>query len=110
MVTHRGPSVVLALALSACSPGTEPARHTVNEYRADATLRQATLKVCASDQGALGGTPDCINARAAASLGGTGGSLRDLPPLNLDPSKNPLQGRPSGSEADRSDPRSSPSH
>jgi hypothetical protein len=90
----------LTLLLSACSQAPDRARHTVEDYRADRALRDTTLKACANDPGTLGKTPDCVNAQYAAALEGAG-SLRKLPPLKLDPSKNPLgaQGNPSGQDS-----------
>ncbi len=85
MAIRRYWGIALALWMCACSP---QARHTVQEYRADAALREATLRACATDKV----TPDCVNAQAAESLAGHGERLRDLPPLNLDPAKNPLAG------------------
>jgi hypothetical protein len=90
----------LTLFLSACAQAPDHARHTVEDYRADRTLRDTTLKACANDPGTLGKTPDCVNAQSAAALEGAG-SLRKLPPLKLDLSKNPLgsRGNPSGPDS-----------
>lgn len=99
MALHLRYLAALALALSACSPAPDHARHTVEDYRADRALRDTTLKACANDPGSLGKTPDCVNAQSAAALEKVG-RLRKLAPLNLDSSKNPLGSRsdPSGPE------------
>jgi hypothetical protein len=65
------------------SPEPAVARHTVEEYRADAQLRRGVFSQCVNDPGTLAETPDCINAREAERLESRG-SLRDLPPLGLD--------------------------
>lgn len=83
-------AVTLAIAVGACSPSPEPARHTVDEYRADAELRRAELARCANDPGTLGDTPDCINVREAARLEDRR-SLRDLPPIQLPGNAKPEQ-------------------
>jgi hypothetical protein len=80
----------LALLLSACSQAPERAQHTMEDFRDDRALRDTMLKACARDPGSLGKTADCVNARSAAALEGAG-SLRNLPPMKLDPSKNPLK-------------------
>jgi len=66
------------------SPAPVVALHTVAEYRADTQLRQEVFGRCRADPGTLGETPDCINAIEAERLESRG-SLRDLPPLGLDP-------------------------
>jgi hypothetical protein len=66
------------------TPAPAVAEHTVDEYRADARLRQEVFGRCRADPGTLGETPDCINALEAERLESRG-SLRDLPPLGLDP-------------------------
>ena len=97
MAFHPRYWATLTLLLSACSQAPDRARHTVEDYRADRALRDTTLTACANDPGTLGKTSDCANAQSAAALEGAGG-LRKLPPLKLDPSKNPLgsRGNPSG--------------
>jgi hypothetical protein len=77
-----------ALALSACGPG--QARHTVEEYRADAELRHAQVGRCRKDPGTLRNTPDCINAEAAAALEDRT-RLRDAAPIGLESDKNPTK-------------------
>jgi hypothetical protein len=72
-------------ALVSCSRGTPVAEHTVSEYRADATLRREVFARCLNDPGGLGQTLDCVNAREAERLESRG-SLRDQPPVGLDPS------------------------
>lgn len=72
------------LAAAACAPAPEVARHTVEEYRADAEMRAATLKSCANDPGTLADHPDCVNAQRAAALEGRGG-LRNSGPVGLEP-------------------------
>ncbi len=71
--------LVVVLMACACSPTPESARHTVDDYRADEMLRDATLERCANDPGTLGKTPDCINAKQAERLQ-SHRSLRDIPP------------------------------
>jgi hypothetical protein len=72
--------IIFGIALAGCSP--ERARYTVDEYRADATLRHAQMEKCKGDPGSLAKTPDCINARQAAALEDRVG-LRDVPPVGL---------------------------
>jgi hypothetical protein len=100
MVSHTRCWATLVLILSACSQAPDRARHTVEDYRADRTLRDTTLTACANDPDTLGKTIECVNAQSAAALEGAG-SLRKLPPLKLDPSKNPLgsQDNPSGPDS-----------
>lgn len=72
-----------ALAAVACSSPPEPPSHqTVEFYRANKEARQAKVAECANDPGALGKTPDCINAKQAAAIEDIG-NLRDLPPMGL---------------------------
>jgi len=75
-------------ATSACSPPAATARHTVSEYRADASLRHRQIEGCANDPGTLALTPDCVNAREASQFEDTR-RLRDLPPISL-----PSNGKP----------------
>jgi hypothetical protein len=79
-------AVLFLLGVIACTRQPEAARHTVEDYRADKTLRQDTFKRCANDPGSLGKSPDCINAREAERLESIG-SLRDSKPLGLDAKK-----------------------
>jgi len=81
--THTLTALVL---LVGCSREADVARHTVEEYRADKTLRQDLFKKCANDPGTLGKTPDCVNAQEAERLEGYG-SLRNSGPIGLDAKK-----------------------
>jgi hypothetical protein len=76
------------LTLASCTREADVARHTVQDYRADKPLRQEMFKRCTNDPGTLGKTPDCINALEAERLESYG-SLRNSPPLGLDPTKKP---------------------
>lgn len=78
--------VTLASAVG-CAPAPDRASHTVDEYRRDATLREAEFGRCAQDPASRKVLPDCINAREAERLEGVG-SLRKLAPLEL---PNPAQ-------------------
>jgi len=73
-------AIVFGIAVAGCSP--DRARYTVDEYRADATLRHAQMERCKDDPGSLAKTPDCINARQAAVLEDRV-RLRDMPPVRL---------------------------
>lgn len=87
---------ILALGLSvlsllaACSRAPAEARHTVEEYRADAALRRAQLERCQRDPGALRRTPNCINAQTAAAFEDRL-RLRDAPPVGLQKGKDPAK-------------------
>jgi hypothetical protein len=74
-------AVLLGLAAAGCSP--DSARYTMEDYRADATLRHAQMNRCKGDPRSLAKTPDCINARQAAALEDRV-RLRDFPPVGLD--------------------------
>ena len=76
-------SMVMA-SIAACSPSTPESGRTVQDYLADASMRNATVQRCANDPGRLKDTPDCLNAQAAARIEGVG-SLREIPPLPLPP-------------------------
>lgn len=78
-----GVSVLGLLELAACSRGPEAARHTVDEYRADAALRHTQVNRCRRDPGALRDTPDCVNAETAAAFEDRL-PLRDAPPVGLE--------------------------
>lgn len=80
LVTLLGVTYVV---LDRRSPDPAVARHTVQEYRADALLRRGVFAQCVNDPGTLSDTPDCINAREAERLESRG-SLRDLPALGLE--------------------------
>jgi hypothetical protein len=75
--------ITLVGVVVSCSPGPPVAKHTVSEYRADASLRRDVFARCLNDPGGLGQTPDCVNAREADGLE-SHGSLRDLGPVGLD--------------------------
>lgn len=82
--------IVVTIGSAACAPSPEPTHQTVDYYRTNRDAREAKLAECANDPGALGQTPDCINARQAARLDVK--SLRDLTPLNL-PGATPNEAR-----------------
>jgi hypothetical protein len=92
MLPKNGLSVVLAFFVCACSPPPERARYTLEEYRANTELRHAQVARCQSDPGTLKKTPDCINAQQAAAFEDRV-RLRDLPPIGLDPKRNPSGAR-----------------
>ena len=71
-----------------CTREAAVARHTVDEYRVNRSLRKETFEACIHDPGTLGSTPDCINAREAERMESMG-SLRDSGPIGLDPKKKP---------------------
>ena len=74
--------VVTLSAVTACAPVPNRAQHSVAYYRAHAAALKETLSRCTNDPGSLGRTPDCVNARLAARIGGIG-SLGSLPPMGL---------------------------
>jgi hypothetical protein len=74
------------LSVAACTQDADVARHTVEEYRADAELRREVFAACANDPGTLRESADCVNAIEAERLESRG-SLRDLPPVGLDPDR-----------------------
>ncbi len=78
-----GVSVLGLLELTACARGPDTARHTVDEYRADASLRHTQVKRCRRDPGSLRDTPDCVNAETAAAFEDRL-PLRDAPPVGLE--------------------------
>ena len=78
--------VLMLLGFAGCARQPDTARHTVEEYRADRTLRQDVFKKCANAPGSLGKTPDCVNASEAERLESLG-SLRNSGPLGLDDKK-----------------------
>jgi hypothetical protein len=80
------PTALVLVLLAGCSREADVARHTVEEYRADRTLRQEMFKKCANDPGTLGKTADCINAQEAERLESYG-SLRNSGPIGLDAKK-----------------------
>lgn len=73
-----------AIALCGCSPEQQRARYTVDEYVANPDAMDAKLKECANNPGDSRNDPDCVNVTAAAERKGIG-SLRDLPPMGLNP-------------------------
>jgi hypothetical protein len=79
-------AAVLILSAAGCTREADVARHTVEDYRADKSLRQEMFKKCTNDPGTLRKTPDCINAQEAQRLESYG-SLRDSGPLGLDSKK-----------------------
>lgn len=87
-----GVSVLGLLELTACTRGPEAARHTVEEYRADAALRHAKVERCRRDPGTLRDTPDCINAETAAAFEDRM-RLRDALPVGLDRGPAPADRR-----------------
>jgi hypothetical protein len=74
--------VVTFLSAAGCAPAPDQARHTVEEYRQDSALRRQEMQSCTDDPGALGNSPDCVNALSAERAAGVG-RLQDLPPLKL---------------------------
>lgn len=74
-------SIVVTIGVAACAPSPNPTHQTVEYYRANRDAREAKLVECRNDPGALGQTPDCVNAKQAARMDVK--SLRDLPPLDL---------------------------
>lgn len=74
--------IVVTISAAACAPSPDPTHQTVEYYQANPEAREAKVAECANDPGALGKTPDCVNARQAAAIEGIG-SLRDLPPMGL---------------------------
>jgi len=79
-------SALAAFGAAACTPDAVVARHTVEEYRADAELRREVFAACADDPGTSGESADCVNAIEAERLESRG-SLRDLPPVGLEPNR-----------------------
>jgi hypothetical protein len=92
-VIIKSVATALALVVTGCSPNR--ARYTVDEYRADATLRHSQMERCKEDPGSLAKTPDCINARQAAALEDRV-RLREMPPVGL--SAKPASSKESDAE------------
>lgn len=93
--------IVVGIGAVACGPSPEPVHQTVEYYRTNREARKAKLAECTNDPGALGQTPDCINARQAARVDIK--SLRDLAPLELpaalpsaEQHRSDVQGREAG--------------
>lgn len=97
---QRTAVTALAWLAVACTPSPEPARYTVDEYRADAQLRRAQVARCERDPGTLRETPDCINAQTAAAFEDRL-RLRDAPPVGLDRAREPDEGDPPQSTESR---------
>jgi hypothetical protein len=89
--------LIATAALCGCSPEPQAARYTVDQYVANPEVMDAKLKECANNPGASRNDPDCVNVTAAAERKGIG-SLRDLPPMGLNPPPPERQ-----SESDASD-------
>ena len=77
---------MVALLGSACSRAPEEARYNVEEYRANAVLRDEQIARCRRDPGTLKKTPDCINAQTAAAFEERL-RLPDAPPMGLESGK-----------------------
>jgi hypothetical protein len=84
-------SVITLLSVStvvmSCSREEEPDR-TVSWFRQHPGERKAMVTRCADDPGRLATSPNCVNAKQAEGIEGVG-SLRDLPPMGLDPNHKP---------------------
>lgn len=82
---NRNVIIVIASAAAAvaCTQAPAKARHTVEEYLADAGLRQEQVARCANDPGSIGTTPDCINALAAENRAGMGSFNKRFRPTPL---------------------------
>lgn len=74
--------IVTFLSAAGCAPAPDRALHTVEEYKANPTLRQAMLARCGNDPGSLGPSADCVNVREAEKSLDVG-NLRTLPPIQL---------------------------
>ena len=102
----RDPPLVLlvmaAVALVGCSPETPQARYTVDEYLTNPEAMDAALKECANNPGDSRNDPDCVNVHAAAERKGIG-SLRDLPPMGLNPPATERQSSPSAPSSQSKD-------
>ena len=82
-----------AIALCGCSPESPKAHYTVDQYVANPDAMDAKLKECANSPGDSRNDPDCVNVKAAAERKGIG-SLRDLPPMGLNPPPTDEQSKP----------------
>ena len=102
-VIIKSVATALALAVAGCSP--DRARYTVDEYRADTTLRHSQMERCKGDPGSLAKTPDCINARQAAALEDRV-RLREMPPVGL--SIKPTSSNESDAELKRAEAADEP--
>jgi hypothetical protein len=93
--------IIVTIGSAACAPSPEPTHQTVEYYRANPEARQARVAECANDPAVLGKTSDCVNAKRAEELESIG-SVRDLPPMQLDPKRD----RPGSSPStDKEQPR-----
>lgn len=93
--------IVFGIAVAGCSP--DRTRYTVDEYRADSTLRHSQMERCKDDPGTLAKTPDCINARQAAVLEDRV-RLRDMPPVGLSKKSSEKPGTDSERTEDADEP------
>lgn len=97
--------IVVTISAAACAPSPEPTHQTVEFYRANREAREAKVAECANDPGALGKTPDCVNAKQAMQIEDVG-NLRDLPPMGLLKAAEEKSGRtdsPSGTASQSGD-------
>lgn len=93
--------IVVTIGSAGCAPSPNPTHQTVDYYRANPDARKEMLAKCENDPGALGRTPDCINALQAKRIDEPMKSLRDLPPLGLVPNEEKGgTNRPAGSPGD----------
>jgi hypothetical protein len=88
-----------AIAFCGCSPEPQMARYTVDDYVANPDAMDAKLKECANNPGDSRNDPDCVNVRAAAERKGIG-SLRDLPPMGLNPPPDERESQPDDQSKD----------
>lgn len=95
--------IVVTVGSAACAPSPNPQHQTVEYYRANPDARQVMLSKCENDPGALGQTPDCINAHQAKRMDEPLKSLRDLPPLGLVPDDKEGESQRSGESPRTSD-------
>ena len=74
--------IVVTITSAACVPSPEAPHHTVDYYRDHPAERTEMMAACARDPGVLAKTPNCVNARMAATQADIR-SLRELPPMGL---------------------------
>jgi hypothetical protein len=87
MNVHQSRLVLIGtatIAFCGCSPEPQSARYTVDQYVANPDAMDSKLRECANNPGESRNDPDCVNVQAAAERKGIG-SLRDLPPMGLNP-------------------------
>lgn len=89
-VRNRLGIVVTVSAAVSCAPVPDQER-TVAYYREHAAEREAQLRKCVDNAGAIGDRADCVNAKQAARVEGIG-SQRELPPLDLSGDGKPSNG------------------